>query len=265
MTTSANILESNHFTEDEIYLREDLRKNCDENGEEVDPKLAAEIFHKLGLLYQDKGNKLQNKICLIQSATLLNAAVARQPSNEKFRSDLEAFCFNVLSTAGVKKQNADLVKISNKIAKEIKHTRKIVLRKMRKNFPRLTVFKPKRRREQNFITRMESIQEIISQMYTEIMKNLFNECIKLFEGLPCKFAIAGSGSLARNEITPYSDFEHIILLEDGIEDHQNNSKIHEQFRWFSLIFLIILINLQETIIPSVAIPSLNDYTTPGGN
>ncbi|XP_076817767.1 uncharacterized protein LOC143463227 [Clavelina lepadiformis] len=265
MTTGANILESNHFTEEETYLREDLRKNCNENGEEVDPKLAAEIFHKLGLLYQDKGNKLQNKICLLQSATLLNAAVARQPSNEKFRSDLEAFCFNVLSTAGVKKQNADLLKLSNKTAKEIKYMRKIVLRKMRKNISRFTVFKPKRRQEQNFIKRMESIQKTIGQMYTKIMKNVFNECIKLFEGLPCKFAIAGLGSLARNEITPYSDFEHIILLENGIEDHENYSKIHEQFRWFSLIFLIILINLQETIIPSVAIPSLNDYTTPGSN
>ncbi|CAK8680114.1 unnamed protein product [Clavelina lepadiformis] len=246
MTTGANILESNHFTEEETYLREDLRKNCNENGEEVDPKLAAEIFHKLGLLYQDK-------------------AVARQPSNEKFRSDLEAFCFNVLSTAGVKKQNADLLKLSNKTAKEIKYMRKIVLRKMRKNISRFTVFKPKRRQEQNFIKRMESIQKTIGQMYTKIMKNVFNECIKLFEGLPCKFAIAGLGSLARNEITPYSDFEHIILLENGIEDHENYSKIHEQFRWFSLIFLIILINLQETIIPSVAIPSLNDYTTPGSN
>ncbi|CAK8680107.1 unnamed protein product [Clavelina lepadiformis] len=267
MTTSANILESNHFNEEETYLRESLRIICDENGKEGDPKLAAEIFHKLGLLYQDKGNKLQNKICLIQSATLLNAAVARQPNNEKFRSDLEAFCFNVLSrpTAGVKKQNADLLKISNKTAEEIKHMRKIVLRKMRKNFPRFTAFKPKHRREQNFIKRMESIQENIGQMYTKIMKNVFNECIKLFEGLPCKFAIAGLGSLARNEITPYSDFEHIILLENGIEDHENYSKIHEQFRWFSLIFLIILINLQETIIPSVAIPSLNDYTTTGGN
>ena len=31
---------------------------------------------------------------------------------------------------------------------------------------------------------------------------------------PCEYTIAGIGSLAREEITAYSDFEHIILLCD---------------------------------------------------
>ena len=29
----------------------------------------------------------------------------------------------------------------------------------------------------------------------------------------CKFAVVGIGSRARNEITPYSDFKHVLLLE----------------------------------------------------
>ena len=71
---------------------------------------------------------------------------------------------------------------------------------------------------------------------------------------PCKFAIVGMGSLAREEITPYSDFEHIILLEI-----QEMYEIHlEYFRWFSVIYHVVILNLQETIIPSLNIRYLND-------
>ena len=61
------------------------------------------------------------------------------------------------------------------------------------------------------------------------------------------------GSLACEEITPYSDFEHIILLFDDV-----NYESHlEYFRWFSVIFHIIVINLQESIIPGFNIHCLN--------
>ena len=71
---------------------------------------------------------------------------------------------------------------------------------------------------------------------------------------PCEYAIAGMGSLARSEITPYSDFEHIILLIDD----KNYTSYLEYFRWYSVIFHAIVLNLQETIIPSLNIETLND-------
>ncbi|CAK8687792.1 unnamed protein product [Clavelina lepadiformis] len=82
---------------------------------------------------------------------------------------------------------------------------------------------------------------------------------------PCEFCIAAMGSLARSEVTPYSDFEHIILLEEGVKKRKKHEKPLEYFRWFSVIFNIIVINLKETIIPSVAIPSLNNVTKKGGD
>ena len=46
------------------------------------------------------------------------------------------------------------------------------------------------------------------------MTDLSQFCEERFGKPLCEYAIAGMGSLARKEITAYSDFEHIILLAD---------------------------------------------------
>ena len=86
------------------------------------------------------------------------------------------------------------------------------------------------------------------------MANLGQFCENVMGKPPCKYAIAGMGSLARSEITPYSDFEHIILLSDD----ENYESLLEYFRWYSVIFHIIVLHLQETIIPSLHIETLVD-------
>ena len=73
-----------------------------------------------------------------------------------------------------------------------------------------------------------------------------------------KFALAGMGSLARKELTPFSDFKNILFLENCASKRVDFEKVLSYFRWFSVNYQIILINLQETIVPSVAISSLND-------
>ena len=96
------------------------------------------------------------------------------------------------------------------------------------------------------------------------MSELSDSCIKILGKPPCKFALVGMGSLARQEITPYGDFEHIIVLEEmNQQKAKNKENILKYFRWYSIIFQIILINIQETIIPSVAIPSLNNHPEHG--
>ena len=95
------------------------------------------------------------------------------------------------------------------------------------------------------------------------MSKLSDSCIEIMGKPPCKFALVGMGSLARQEITPYSDFEHIIILEEINQQNIQYETALNYFRWFSVIFQIILINIQETIIPSVAIPSLNNHPEHG--
>ena len=103
---------------------------------------------------------------------------------------------------------------------------------------------------------MKNIQQQITTDYKQIIIELCQYCVDVMGPPLCKFGIIGMGSLARKEITPYSNFEHVILLE--ILD---NYEIHlEYFRWFSVIFHTIILNLQESIILSLNIKYLNDKT-----
>ena len=111
------------------------------------------------------------------------------------------------------------------------------------------------------ISSIQKINKIIACKYKSIMADISNYCENVMGKPPCEYAIVGMGSLAREEITPYSDFEHIILLFDDV-----NYKSHlEYFKWFSAIFHIIVINVQESIIPSFNIHCLNSEDCILGN
>jgi len=105
------------------------------------------------------------------------------------------------------------------------------------------------------IITIKCIQQNVTVQYKNVMKDICQYCENVLGSPPCKSAVVGMGSLAREEITPYSDFEHIILLEV-----QANNEHLEYYRWFSVIFHTLILNLQETIIPSLNIMYLNDKT-----
>ena len=116
----------------------------------------------------------------------------------------------------------------------------------------------KKEKEANKIVAIRSLQEDITSSYTKIMADLLRFCQTVMGDPPCNFALVGMGSLARKEITPYSDFEHIIVLEENSEQRSDYDDVLNYFRWLSVIFQIVVINLQETIIPCVNISSLID-------
>ena len=260
-------MEEDKLLDEELRLAEQMKQSyCKESvGEqlkETDPKNAAEILHKIALNYKQRS---PDKISLVRCVGLLNAAILRNPSNiSQIKADLIDVCKHVLEQANANTRNADLVVAkANTVKHEIKKLRNTVdnfLKQMTSNNPKTEDLSELQVRKAEAI---QCINKTIANKYKEIMADISNFCMSIMGKPPCEYSIVGMGSLARSEITPYSDFEHIIVLRDD----ENYVQHLEYFRWYSVIFHIIVLNLQESIIPSLNIKSLSwcfDAHTPRG-
>ena len=64
---------------EELKLAQQMKDSyCDALGKETEPAKAAEIIHKIAVIYRKRS---PDKIALIQSVGLFNAAIVRYPSN----------------------------------------------------------------------------------------------------------------------------------------------------------------------------------------
>jgi len=247
-----------------------LKNNCDEKGREINPLYSAPLLHELGKVYQKRGT--DDMLCLIKSAALFNAAIVRCDSDmsNHIEKDLCSLCQLILNRADAKDTHADLIKKSREIKCEFMHIRKWV-NQMLGNLPSIPKnLEPKEKEilEKNKTEFIKKLQGDITSKYTSIMADLAKFCEDVMGKVPCKFALVGMGSIARKEITPYSDFENLIVIKNKKWyrlNEQEKGKALDYFRWYSVLFQTVIINLQETILPSVAISSLNDYFSSNSN
>ena len=249
--------------EEELRLAKRMKEfYCDVLGKETNPAKAAEIIHRIGSIYRKRS---PDKISLIKSAGLLNAAIIRNPTNvDEVKSDLNELCQHVLQQADANKRNVDLIQKAEEVKTSINNLREDVSRFLEKFLPKIQtndVTKSFQKLILKKILAIKKINKIIAANYKDIMAEISQFCEGVMGTPPCSYAIVGLGSLAREEITPYSDFEHIILLFDD----ENYESHLSYFRWFSVIFHIIVLNLQETIIPSLNVSSLNNENDKQGN
>ena len=250
----------------EKELVKELKNICDKNGKETNPIKSAGILHQLGRVYHERGKQDGDKmVCWIQSAALFNAALIRTENVAEINQDLQLLCNDILLAAEVKNKQADLIEQSVPVKKKIKKMRAYTSAKL-KFIPQIPLDELSKEKvkhlEQHKTTLVRNLQSDITKQYTQLMKEVASYCHDIMGNAPCNFAIIGMGSLARKEITPFSDFEHVIALANEVLEKHDEAEwqnILKYFRWFSVIFQIILINLQETILPSVAILSLNDF------
>ena len=235
---------------EEMNLAEIMKtKYCDKTGKESEPKKAAEIIYKIGKIYRKRS---PNKISLIKSVGLLNAAIVRNPSNlSDIKKCLFETCKHILIIASAINQNVDLMKKADEVKQSFNELRNEVDQLLDKLANQTTTR----------ILLIQQLNQTIALKYRRIMAGLGQFCEDVMGKPPCEYAIAGMGSLARMEITPYSDFEHIILLNED----KNYKSYLEYFRWYSTIFHTIILNVQETIIPSLYIKTLNDKYCKLGN
>jgi tetratricopeptide (TPR) repeat protein len=114
-----------------------------------------------------------------------------------------------------------------------------------------------------------SSQEV-KGLYSEIahqikifFEQLTTQALHQLDTAPCEYAMIGFGSLAREEMTPYSDLEFGILIQE------NNPINKKYFRNLTNLLHLKVINLGETILPALNIPCLKtinffDSMTPRG-
>ncbi len=97
---------------------------------------------------------------------------------------------------------------------------------------------------------MQSIYKVISQKIKELFVAIISESVVQYQKLtgsspPCDYAFIALGSLARQEITPYSDLEFGLLLEDKANKKTNDdNKIY--FRNLCRLINFKLLALGET-------------------
>ena len=241
--------------EDEFRLAQQMKDTCcDESGKETKPAKAAEILHQIGLIYRKRS---PDKISLIKSAGLLNAAIVRNPPNvSRIKSDLSELCRHILEQSNANNQTADLIGKSERVKDSVTNLRNEVREFLENKVPRISEITSKTSGialSKSKTTAIQQLNKLIAHKYKQIMAEISQYCEDTMGKAPCEYAIVGMGSLAREEITAYSDFEHIILLFDD----ENYKSYLEYFKWFSVIFHIVVLNVQETIVPSLNIASFN--------
>ena len=107
--------------------------------------------------------------------------------------------------------------------------------------------------EEERIEHTQQLYKDISNSMKDLITCMVDDCMQIMSSPPCKFAILGLGSTAREEATPYSDLEFCILVET------NTETVLQYFTDFTNLLHLKVVEIGETVLPSLGIKSLNDY------
>ena len=103
--------------------------------------------------------------------------------------------------------------------------------------------------EEKYIKASKALFENIAKVASAFLARLYRESEQTLGPAPCKYAVMGLGSMALQQMTPYSDLEFAILMED-VQDKGTAKKWRRYFRKLTHLVHFRVINLGETIIPT---------------
>ncbi|MBS4169972.1 tetratricopeptide repeat protein [Neochlamydia sp. AcF95] len=218
--------------------------------QENDPIQESVYMEKLGDVYVCKGTPET----LLQAAGLYNYALRLAPPQRR----------KILRNR--------LSHVQNLLVKQCKgqpFSSAIIEKQFERNRNNLKKLREEIEEKIQTLPETPSSQEV-SELYGEIahqIKIFFGQltiqALHQLDTAPCEYAMIGFGSLAREEMTPYSDLEFGILIQ---EDNPINKKY---FSNLTNLLHLKVINLGETILPALNIPCLKtidffDGITPRG-
>ncbi|CAH1270266.1 KLC1 [Branchiostoma lanceolatum] len=223
----------------------------------------AECLCRLGDVYAQRGKRTKEGRKFTQAAALYNAAMARSVDGngakltDRLRETEQSF---LQFTANIHKERSsyDRVLRHKKRLEDMRARAKSQLQAIDQQHnpyqydeddPAMVTVEAERAQA------VKVLFKSIAKDRQVFIKDLVDECIATLGPPPCRYAFIGLGSQATELVTPYSDLEFAILIEEG----KDNDDTRRYFLYLTHYLNLKVINLGETILPAMAIPSLNDF------
>ncbi|XP_019643818.1 PREDICTED: uncharacterized protein LOC109484909 [Branchiostoma belcheri] len=224
----------------------------------------ASCLCRLGDVHVSKGKSTGDGKFFSQAAALYNGALVRAADatfkvelTEKLKETEVSFLKHVVHT-NCMPSLSDVERAHKEVIRTMREKVKQRLDSIDQQFNLREHLEDQHTRTRVESQRADAIRGLfveIAQSRKEFVGVLASECMEVLGPAPCKYAVTGLGSQATETVTPYSDLEFTILLDEHCDTDSNK----QYFRHLTHYLHLKIINLGETIIPAVAIKSLNDF------